>query len=296
MNILITGATGFIGKNFIKQYQQQGNHFYALTRSPNQHVSTNKITYLSYAELQNLNAPIDIIINLAGDSIFGYWTSKKKEKILISRIETTKLLLHYVKTLKTTPKLWINASAIGFYGTSDEKQFTEMTTRSGNDFLASVVKAWEETAKQAETLGIRTVFARFGIILGSEGSLKIMRLPVKLFAGGKIGSGEQWMSWIHIDDVTGLLQFIIENKAVKGPINFTAPGPVMNKEFMRALANALKRPYWLPTPQFFMRVMLGEMSELVTKGQFVIPQKAIEQGYLFQFPRIEEALNDILTR
>lgn len=293
MNFLITGGTGFVGKQFIQTFTSQDHHFYVFTRTPEKYEATSEITYLSFTHPSQELPQIDAVINLAGESIFGYWTAKKKERILSSRLETTKKLLTYVKQLPKAPSVWINASAIGFYGTSDEKQFTEKTTEPGDDFLAEVVYQWEETAREAEKSGIRTVFLRFGIILGHEGSLPIMRLPVKLLAGGKIATGEQWMSWVHIHDTVQLIMFAINTSEIAGALNVTAPEPVQNKDFMKLLAKSLKRPYWFPTPGFAMKTVLGEMSELVTKGQFVIPQKALDHQYTFAFPQLKEALDDL---
>lgn len=294
MNIIISGGTGFVGQHLTKVLNEKGHHVFILTRSPYKHHNTDQKTFIDYEHDPNNLKDIHAIINLAGASLFGYWTQAKKEAILNSRLNTTKKLIHLIKQLPTKPKVFINGSAIGYYGTSNETMFTEKTTQSGNDFLADVAIRWENCAKEVEKMGIRTVYTRFGVILGKEsGALPFMAIPVQLFVGGKIGDGEQWLSWIHIDDVTHLITFCMDNEHIEGPINVTAPQPLRNKDFMKVLAKALKRPYWFPTPAALLKVALGEMSMLITKGQYVIPKKAEAHQYSFIFPDLERALTHI---
>lgn len=293
MNILLFGGTGFVGTNIVKALQTRKNHVYIVTRSPNKYNNTSHITYLSYEHNFYKLPTIDAVINLAGESLFGYWTKKKKDRILHSRLETTERVIEIIQQLKQKPNVLINSSAIGYYGTSENRIFTEDTTTAGNDFLASVVTKWEQAAKQAETLNIRTVYARFGLILGNGGSLPLMSLPVKLFVGGKVASGNQWISWIHIDDVVGLILYCIQHVQISGPLNFTAPQPMQNKDFMKILAKTLNRPYYFPTPHFLTRTVLGEMSLLINEGQFVLPKRAEKFDYPFKYPKIEKALQDI---
>lgn len=199
------------------------------------------------------------VINLAGESLFGYWTEEKKKKIRQSRIEATRNLIELVSKLNEKPKVFINGSAVGYYGTSTEIIFTENTEKPGKDFLSSVVVDWEETAKTIEKMGIRTIYARFGIILGrKEGSFPLMALPVKLFVGGSIGDGEQWISWIHIDDAVNLLEFCIFNERMQGPVNVTATEPKRNKDFYRLMAKSYNRPYWFPAPKLFIKLARGK--------------------------------------
>lgn len=293
MNILIAGGTGFVGAHLTDFLISKGNNIYILTRSPHRYDNTNGIVHVDYDTGFKHLPVIHAVINLAGDSLFGYWTKKKKTAILTSRIETTKTLVQWMKLAKIKPDVFINGSAVGFYGTSDDTIFTEKTITPGKDFLADVTSQWENEAKQAEQLGVRTIYARFGVILGNQGALKMMSLPVKLFAGGKIGSGNQWLSWIHIQDVVHLLYFSLKNERMEGPVNFTSPSPKRNKDFTKTLAKVLKRPYWLPTPALFMRLIVGEMSLLVTKGQYVLPQKAIDENYQFLYAQIDDALRNI---
>lgn len=201
-----------------------------------------------------------------------------------------------MKNMDVKPEVFISGSAVGYYGVSDDIMFTEETEKPGDDFLADVVVAWENTAKQAEDMAIRTVFARFGVILGRDGgALPLMSLPTKLFVGGKIGKGEQWTSWIHIDDVVDMLIFTIENEHISAALNVTAPTPSRNKEFNQILAKSLRRPYWFPTPGLLVHTVTGEMSQLVLKGQYVLPNKAIENGFQFTYPTLELALNQLFA-
>lgn len=269
----------------------RGHHVYILTRTPHVYHNTDNTSYLNY---HTVSLPhIHAVINLAGDSLFGYWTKKKKERILSSRINTTETLIELMKKLPEKPKVFISASAVGFYGTNDQFIFTEETNQPGDDFLANVVVQWEKTARRAIDIGIRTVLLRLGVILGEEGALPLMSLPVKFGIGGKIGKGEQWTSWIHIDDVVSLILFSLENHQLEGPINATAPHPVRNKDLIKTLAHVLKRPYWLPTPAPAMRLAMGEMSELITKGQYVLPKKAEDHGFKFSYPTLISALKAI---
>lgn len=293
MNILITGGTGFVGKHLTQALQADKNHIYILTRSPENFEDTHNLTHINYDYPVHDLPQIKAVINLAGTSLFGRWTTEKKEAILKSRVDTTNKTIEFMKEMDKKPDVFISGSAIGFYGHSDDAIFTEATKKSGDDFLACVANAWEKTGIEAEYLGIRTVFTRFGVILGDGGALPLMTLPVKLFVGGPIGSGEQWLSWVHIDDVVGLIIHSLKNELTHGPLNVVSPNPKRNKDFMKTIAKVWKRPNVVPTPAFLMETALGEMSELITKGQFVRPEKALKEGYTFAFPFLEEALKDI---
>lgn len=293
MNFLISGGTGFVGTHLATSLHKQEHHTYILTRNPENYRDTPDTTYIDYdfpvQELPSIHG----VINLAGESLFGYWTKKKKKLIVDSRVNTTNIIYNIIKKLSNRPEVFINGSSIGYYGMSEDMIFTEASTEPGRDYLAKIVTTWEKTAAQVEQLGIRTVYTRFGIILGDKGALPIMALPVKLFAGGKIGSGEQWMSWVHITDAVDILLFCIANNNIKGPVNVTAPNPKRNIEFMKTLANVLNRPFWLNTPSSLFRAVAGEMSLLVLKGQYVLPRKISDYHYEFSHPYLEEALRNI---
>ncbi|UJL47312.1 TIGR01777 family oxidoreductase [Virgibacillus sp. NKC19-16] len=293
MNILITGGTGFVGENLTKALHEKGHHTYILTRSPEKYTDSAKSTFISYDYPVEQLPVIHAVINLAGESLFGYWSEKKKESILNSRIDITQKVIDIMKKLDQKPEVFISGSAVGFYGTSEDLIFTEETSKPGGDFLAKVTTEWENVAKQAEEMGIRTVYTRFGVILGEEGALKYMSLPVKMFVGGKIGNGEQWLTWVHIEDVVKLLQYCLFNKDMIGPINVATPNPKRNKDFTKILANVLKRSYWLPIPAPLVRLGIGEMSLLIAKGQYVLPKRALDQGFQFSYPYLKEALKEI---
>lgn len=296
MNILITGGTGFVGTKLTEILKKQNHHVFILTRSAENQENQENETYISYDFPAEQLPDIYAVVNLAGASLFGYWSDSKKESIISSRIETTEKVINLIKRMDNRPKVFVSGSAVGFYGMSNEMIFTEATTQPGNDFLAEVATKWERAASQAEKLGIRTVYTRFGVILGKEGSLPLMSLPVKFFAGGKIGSGEQWLSWVHVDDVVNLIIFALNNNAIEGPINVTSPEPKRNKDFMKILSDSLHRPYWFPTPAFLMETTLGEMSQLIINGQYVLPQKALDHDYKFLYPKVKDAFREINSK
>jgi uncharacterized protein len=294
MNFLITGGTGFVGRKLVEKLTSLNHHSYILTRTPENFSNTENTTYISFDNTESLPV-IKGVINLAGETLYGYWTKSKKDKIKASRIETTQKVIDLMKQMTKKPDVFISGSAVGFYGISDDMIFTEETKQPGNDFLADVVVDWERTAKQAEELSIRTVFTRFGVILGKDGgALPLMSLPTKLYVGGRVGKGEQWTSWVHLADVVDLILFALQHETISGPLNVTAPQPVRNKEFNQILSRTLKRPYWFPTPSPLVRMATGEMSQLVLKGQYVLPNKALENGFEFQFPTLHLALEDCL--
>ncbi|MFS0752481.1 TIGR01777 family oxidoreductase [Oceanobacillus sp. 1P07AA] len=290
---LISGGTGFLGSEITSQLQNQEYHVYILTRSVENKVNTSTSTYIDYT-VQADSLPIfECVINLAGESLFGYWTEQKKQSILDSRLKITNHLIQLMKEMNTKPKVFISASAVGYYGMTEDLIFTEKTTEAADDYLATVTEKWEETAKTAQSFGIRTVYTRLGILLGNKGAFPMMKLPVQLFAGGRIGNGEQWLSWIHIEDAAQLILFCIHNSTVTGPINVTAPQPKRNKDFMKIVAEVYRRPYWIHVPRLVMEITFGEMAQLITKGQYAYPQKAIDHGFNFKFPKLQQAIENI---
>lgn len=296
MNILMTGGTGFIGSRLINQLVLEGHHIYVLTRFPKKHPDSAYISYISYQYPMKKLPFIHAVINLAGETLFGNWSEEKKASIVASRVKATEKLTKVLLQMHEKPNVFLSGSAIGYYGMSEDKIFTEATTKPGDDFLATVCDAWEKTAMTAEDLGIRTVYTRFGIVLdGKAGALPQMALPVKLGIGGKIASGSQWMSWVHIDDCVNLLLFALYNAKVSGSLNITAPYPKQNNDFMKLLGKTLRRPTLIRTPALFFKIAVGEMHQLVTGGQYVYPQKALDYGYVFQYPRLEDALTAIYS-
>ncbi|QFT88035.1 Epimerase family protein [Bacillus sp. THAF10] len=300
MKIAIAGGTGLVGDALTDHLINLGHSIYILTRNSSNKKEKAHVTYVEWlhqsAKPEMELEEMDAFVNLAGESInSGRWTAEQKQKIVESRITSTKEINRIIAALQKKPKTLINASAIGYYGTSETETFTEKTTEPGSDFLASTVYAWEKEAEQAKTQGVRVVFTRFGIILDKEeGALPKMLLPYKMFAGGKIGSGEQWMSWVHIKDVAGAITFCLENASIEGAVNVTAPHPKKMKEFGKILGRVMGRPHWFPTPGFVLKAALGEMSVLVLEGQKVLPEKLQAQGYNFFYSHLDDALSEIL--
>lgn len=293
MNILISGGSGFVGSALTNALTNKGYNIYIITRTPDKTSDDPLVSFVTYDQLDTL-PHIHGVINLAGESLFGYWTEVKKENILASRINVTQTLVEFIKRREVPPTVFISGSAVGFYGTSEDKIFTEETMTPGDDFLAEVASTWEASANPVEDLGVRTVYTRFGVILGDAGSFPLMELPVKLLIGGKIGNGEQWLSWVHLNDVVKSIIECLENDALNGPVNVTAPEPVRNDQFMKAIAKSLGRPYWFPTPAFTIRLALGEMSMLIVDGQYVVPKKLLDiNGFEFLYPTIKQALNQL---
>ncbi|RXT04135.1 TIGR01777 family oxidoreductase [Ammoniphilus sp. CFH 90114] len=300
MLIAILGGTGFIGSHLVRGCIDKGYKVILLTRQPDKYQSTDHVTYLKWP-LQEGDPclEVDATINLAGETINQRWNSRAKSAILNSRVQTIQMLVKLMEQGKIKSSVVINGSAVGYYGHSDEALFTEKDRPKpqADDFLAQVVHAWEKEADQVAKLGIRLVKARIGVVLGREGgALPKMALPYQLFAGGRIGGGQQYLSWIHIKDIVGLMLYCIESRNIEGAVNFTAPQPVRMASFGQTLASVLNRPHWLPTPAFVFRLAFGEMSDLLLKGQQVIPQKALDSGYSYNFPDLKQALQNIFSR
>lgn len=295
MHIAISGGTGFVGKKLTKKLVELGHEVTILTRYPDKYKNEEKITYVQWLkdDIPKLeNKKIDVYINLAGKSINTYWSEKNKRQIVQSRLHSTEKGIQLLESLSNPPKVYIQASAIGIYGTSLHDTFTEESSTKKTDFLASTVQQWEHTAIQGtKKLNIRTVLCRFGLILDNqEGALPKIVLPYKLFIGGKIGTGDQWVSWIHIDDVVNGIIFTIENETMEGAINFTAPNPVTMNELGKSISQQLRKPHWLSVPSFLVKAVLGEMSILILEGQKVLPAKLIQAGYQFNYEQIDDAL------
>jgi uncharacterized protein len=302
MKIAIAGGTGLIGKALSNFLHKNGHEVIILTRQQQPRSTSESPRYISWLTIDNSSlikelTDVEAFINLAGSTINTRWTAKGKEQIVDSRLHVVEELNRLICELPNKPKVLINASAVGFYGTSEERTFTEISKVAGTDFLAQTVVLWESAVKRIEEMGIRTVYCRFGVVLDSNaGALPRMVLPYRLFVGGTIGSGRQWLSWIHIQDVVRGIVFAIENNEVRGPVNFTAPYPVQMKEFGKTLAAVLNRPHWLPLPGFALKILLGEMSLLVLEGQRVLPDALLSHGFEFHYPQLLPALEDIYKK
>ncbi|ARK29014.1 TIGR01777 family oxidoreductase [Halalkalibacter krulwichiae] len=300
MQIAIAGGTGFIGTRLTDRLVDQGHTVYILTRDETNKPVKPNVYYVKWldeeATPETVFNRIDAIVNLAGESIgSGRWTSIRKEQILNSRIESTRAITRLIEKLPIKPKVLVNASAIGYYGHSKTAIFTEESTPAKKDFLSDVVQKWEKEAEKATIFDLRVVYCRLGVVLHpNEGALAKMLLPYRLFAGGPLGTGDQWLSWIHIDDAIQMFQFAIEESRISGPFNVTAPSPCTMNEFGKQLARTLRRPHWLPAPSFALKALLGEMSTLVLDGQQVLPTKAIKTHYSFLYPTLDSALTHLL--
>ncbi|MBM4261586.1 MAG: TIGR01777 family protein [Deltaproteobacteria bacterium] len=298
MKLVVTGASGFVGSVLTESLLQDGHSLTLLTRrapdSPS-HTSKRWLHWTPGAsgDWEGAIDGCDGIINLAGEPIAKRrWSVRRKEKIRLSRIGATSVLVDAIAKAAQKPKFLINASAIGYYGHRGAEMVDE-ESGSGDDFLASVCRDWEAEALKAEQLGCRVVPLRTGIVLGAgAGALGKMLPPFQCFVGGPLGDGHQWMSWIHVDDEVGLIRFVLENEKAHGPVNATAPNPVTNKDFSKTLARVMKRPCFLSVPAFALRGIFGEAAEMLLGSQRVIPKVATELGYQFRYPTLSGALED----
>ncbi len=297
MRILITGGTGFIGRPLCELLAQGGHALRILSRKPSARpAGTTGVEMLAVprpddaARWQDAVRDCDAIVNLAGESIAeGRWSESRKQVIRDSRIGTTRALVDACAALDRRPQVLVSGSAVGFYGPHGDEELDE-TSPAGTDFLASICVDWEAAARRAEALGMRVVRARIGVVLGpGGGALAKMVTPFKMFVGGPLGSGRQWMSWIHLDDVCGMIAFALGHP-VEGAMNATAPDPRTMRDLSKALGAALGRPSWAPVPAPVLRIALGEMSDMLLNGQRVLPRVAEQAGYRFRHPRLEEAL------
>lgn len=279
MTVGVTGAAGFLGTRLTAELKSRGHNAYRLTRNP----SAESI------------APAHAVIHLAGEPVFQRWTPEAKQRIYESRATGTRNVVSAMAKNPTHPSVLICASAIGIYGSRGDEILTENSS-PGSDFLAQVVVEWEKSAQAAESLGCRVVMLRFGIVLGKGGALGAMLLPFKLGVGGRIGSGKQWMSWIHISDATKLILFALENPEVRGPLNATSPHPVTNQEFTNDLGRVLHRPAIFPVPQFALKLLFGEMAGVLLGSQRVLPAAAQAAGFEFQYTELTPALADLLSQ
>jgi uncharacterized protein (TIGR01777 family) len=300
MRFLISGATGLIGSQLVRALLAKNHQVAILSRKV--HPQLNPIISSTVWDLSVTPQLIeavgcaDVIINLAGEPLAEKrWSVLQKQKIVDSRVQATKILVQAVIASKNKPHTFINASAIGIYGNRFDEVITE-DSAAGSGFLAQTCMKWEEALRTLTGLGVRTVFMRTGIVLSTlGGALPKMLPPFKLGLGGPLGSGKQWLSWIHLQDQVGLYIYAAENNKVQGVLNGTAPHPVNMKQFTKTLGQVLHRPAIAPVPGIALKILLGEMSSLLLEGQKVLPQKAIAQGYAFQFPTLEGAFRDLLS-
>lgn len=300
MKIVIAGGTGFVGKQLTHILQREGHTVIILTRKPSyERGGIHYVQWLSSGiKPEEQLGAVDAFVNLAGVSLNeGNWTDKRKKAILQSRISATSEIIRIIEALETKPKVLVNASAVGIYPISETMTYTEKHTNYASDFLGNVVQQWEQCASQATTSNVRVVYSRFGVILGKESqALTLMSLPYKLFTGGTVGSGKQWLSWVHVEDVARAIIFAITNDNIHGAMNVTTPNPMRMKPFGQTLGKVLGRPHWIPAPSFALKLALGEKSVLVLEGQQVLPKVLQDNGFTFNFPTLESALKNIYNK
>jgi uncharacterized protein len=306
MKVAIAGATGFVGSRLVDKLHSEGHQVLVLTRDsdrarrvfPASAYPNLEIVGYSPAESGNWQKSIagcDAVVNLAGIPIAEErWTAARQQAILDSRKLTTAKLVEAIANANPRPSVLVSASAIGYYGTSETAEFEE-NSPAGDDFLAQVCQEWETAAQGVKNTGTRLAILRLGIVLGMGGALAKMLPAFRLFAGGPIGTGKQWFSWIHRDDVVNLILYALENPQIEGVLNATAPHPVRMNELCETLGEILKRPSWLPVPSFALELLLGDGAKVVLEGQQVLPKRTLVSGFQHQYPKLKSALEEILS-
>jgi uncharacterized protein (TIGR01777 family) len=304
MRVLISGASGFIGKHLCKALSGAGHDIVVLTRNVEnaRKVLGPGVECIQWdgqtksgweAHLEGSGA----VVNLAGENLAkSPWTERYKERILNSRIDAGNAINEVIRKVKQKPRVLLQASATGYYGSRESEELNE-SSAAGSGFLAGVVQQWEDSVKELEKENVRVVYLRSGVVLGrGEGMINKMTLPFKMFAGGPVGSGKQWISWIHIADVINIIRFLMEREDLNGVFNLTAPNPVQMKEFSTRFGKALNRPSWLPVPELAVKLIFGQMGEETVLGsQKVYPNRLMEAGYTFQFPELTSALEELFS-
>ncbi len=300
--VLITGGTGFVGRCLAEQLLARGDRVTVLTRDAGRargHLpdSVRCATWTPEKEgpwVEEL-AVVDAIVHLAGEPVAQRWSPAVKDRIVKSRVDTTRLLVDAIGKASHKPAVLVSASAIGFYGPRPPEEVVDERSERGKGFLADVADRWEEAARAVEAHGVRAVQLRLGVVLGEGGgALEKMLLPFKLFAGGPVGDGKQIVSWVHRDDVVGMILLALDDESVKGPVNAVSPNPATAAEVARAIGAVLGRASWLRTPAAAIQLAMGEAAEIITTGQRVFPARAIELGYEFRQARLVPALESIL--
>jgi uncharacterized protein len=299
MKLVITGATGFIGSVLVDQLLYQHHSLRLLSRKPPRQMDISNKEWVAWkpgagGDWEQVVDGADGIVNLAGEPIAGKrWSVAQKQELRGSRINATRSLVNAIARATAKPKFLISSSAVGYYGPHGDEILTE-ESGPGSDFLSRLCVEWEDEARKAEAHGVRVALVRTGIVLGKgKGALAKMVPPFKRFMGGPLGSGKQWMPWIHIDDQIGMLNFLMEEDNARGAFNATAPNPVTMGEFSKALGEALKRPSWASIPAAVLSLLLGEMADMLLTGQRALPQAALDLGYKFKFQRVRDALESL---
>jgi len=304
VKVAVTGATGFVGTRLVERLQAEGHQVVALTRSLERgervfpKTAFPNVTVVAYSPLESGEwqgaIACDAVVNLAGAGIADErWTPERKQEIIDSRETATRKIVEAIAQANPKPSVLVSSSAIGYYGSSETATFDE-SSPAGDDFLAQVCQKWEAAAQNVTDSGTRLVILRTGIVLGMGGAVAKMVLPFKLFAGGPIGTGRQWFSWIHRDDLVSLILKAITDSSMTGTFNATAPQPVRMAEFCTVMGAVMNRPSWLPVPAFALEALLGDAAQVVLTGQQVLPKHTQETGFQYQYPAVKQALEDVL--
>lgn len=303
MKIIVSGATGLIGRELVQRLAAKGHDVTCLVRGRIEWQAWDRMSVVRWdvergviEDVSKLEAH-DAVVHLAGEPVAeGRWTEEKKRRIRDSRVQGTKFLVETCAKLKEPPRAFLSSSAIGFYGFNHADEILTEASPAGSDFLARVCVEWEDAARPAEAFGARTVYLRTGVVLTKEGGALAKLLPIfKLGAGGKVGDGQQFMSWIEFDDELRAIEFLLDNKEAKGAFNLTAPQPVTNAEFTDTLARVLSRPAFFKVPAFAAKLGFGEMADsLLLGGARVVPERLQAAGFQFKFPQLEPALRSLL--
>lgn len=300
MKIIVAGATGFIGNPLVKRLLSEGHRVIVLSRRvdafknlPSEHLRVELWDGQNMGPWVDQMTDTDAVINLAGEGIAdGRWSQERKWRIRASRLDATKVLVTAIARSMKRPSVLINASAIGYYGATGDADVTEASSR-GKGFLADVCAEWENQALEAQTLGVRVVLPRLGVVLEKDGgALKKLIPPFQFYVGGPLGSGKQWFPWIHRADVVASILHTLQDTRLSGPVNVAAPQPLTMNEFCRSLGHAMNRPCWAPVPSIVLKLLLGEMSDMLLTGQRILPQRLRESGYHFLYPQVSQALEN----
>lgn len=306
MKVAVTGATGFIGSRLVQRLHDAGHQIKVFARNPERARKVfpasvfKQVEIIGYTPQQSGDWQTEIsgcdgVINLAGEAIAERWTPERKQEIMNSRVIGTEKLVEAIGKAAVKPKVMVSASAIGFYGTSETAEFYETSEPIQQDFLSQVCQGWEAAADKVTAYGTRLVTIRIGIVLGMGGAIAKMLTPFRLYAGGPIGSGKQWFSWIHRDDLVSLFMQGLTDETMSGVYNGTAPHPVRMSELCDALGKVMNRPSWLPVPDFVIETLLGDGSVVVLEGQKVLPERTQSTGFSYAYPKVEPALREIVV-
>lgn len=300
MKIAIAGGTGLVGSKLVELCKFRDDEVFVLTRG--EEGEHDGVTYVKWmtegANPAAILEGIDAFVNLAGVSLNGgSWTEDFKKQIYDSRMKATNEAFTILQSLSNRPAVYVNASAVGIYPNSETEIYTEKSNKVATDFLGVTVKDWEQRAKVFGELGMRTAYMRFGVILDREkGALPNIVKPYQFYVGGTIGSGEQWLSWVHVEDVARAILYVIDNESIEGPVNVTSPNVKRMKQFGKVVGDVLGKPHWLKVPRFALKAALGEQSQLVIEGQYVLPEKLLAHGFKFKYASLDDALRNLYEK